>query len=181
MILQRLSRPFRRFAVDKAAVAAVEFAMILPLMLLLYLGGNEFGHALTLKRKVTHVSSTIADLVAQSKTISNADMSNILDAAAAVMTPYSEAPLSMKVSLIYINNSSIATVIWSDSRNTVSLGIGSEVTVPADVKKPNTYVIAAEAHYPYTPTFGYVLSGSFDLSDTFFLRPRQGEKVTRSS
>ena len=69
-----LWRPFRRFAKDARGVSAVEFALILPLMLTLYLGGNELTHALTIARKVTHATSSLGDLVTQTKAVSAADM-----------------------------------------------------------------------------------------------------------
>ncbi len=61
----------RRFAGDRKGVSAVEFALILPLMLALYFGGIELGDALTIKRKVTRVTSSLSDLVTQSTTISD--------------------------------------------------------------------------------------------------------------
>ena len=66
---RRARQIWRRLAGDQRAVSAVEFALILPIMLLLLFGGVELGDALTIDRKVTHVTSTISDLVAQSKTI----------------------------------------------------------------------------------------------------------------
>ena len=175
----RLLRPFSRLAGDRAGVAAVEFALILPIMLTLYLGANEFGNALTIQRKVTHVTSSVSDLVAQAKTISNADMTNILDASAAVLTPYPTAKLTIKVSLIKIDAVGTATVVWSDARNTTALTVGAVVQVPADVKTANTYLVNAEVHYDYVPTIGYVMTGHFDLQDKFYLRPRLSTDIKR--
>jgi Flp pilus assembly protein TadG len=177
--ISRLFRPFNRLAGDRSGVAAVEFAMILPLMLTLYLGANEFGHALTIKRKVTHVTSSIADLVTQSETISDADMANILDAAASIMDPYDSDGLEMKVSLIAIDEDNAATVVWSDARNDTPLTVGAEVTVPDDVNTADTHVVVTEVHYEHTPTIGYVLTGTLDLWDEFYLRPRYVEEVGR--
>ena len=54
------------FAGDTKGVSAVEFALVLPLMLTLYLGGAELAQAISASRKVTLVSRTVADLAAQS-------------------------------------------------------------------------------------------------------------------
>lgn len=178
--LSRLLRPFKRLAEDGSAVSAVEFALILPLMLTLYIGGNEFGHALTISRKVTHVASTVSDLVAQSKTLTNADMGNILDAAESVMTPYPATNLKIKVSLLAINNTGKVTVVWSDANeNDTPLTVGQEVQVPVDIIQNNTHLVVAEVHHDYTPMIGYVLTGTFDLWDRFYLRPRLVEKIKR--
>jgi Flp pilus assembly protein TadG len=168
-----LRRRIRRFGLDRAGVSAVEFALILPIMLVLYLGGNELGNALTINRKVTHVTSTVADLVAQSKTVNNADMTNILNAAQSIMTPYPVAPLQMRVSMIQIDKDSIATVKWSDARNMPARVANTNVTLPAGVLQPNTWIVMSESIYPFTPTIGYVLTGTINLDQTFYIRPRQ--------
>jgi Flp pilus assembly protein TadG len=179
----RLWRPFLRVARDRRGVSAVEFALILPLMLALYLGGNELGHALTIARKVTHVTSTLGDLITQSKNISNSDMTNILNAAASVMAPYATGTgLKMKVTGIAIDNTGKAKVTWSDARNDTAYAVNTVITtLPAAVKVPNTFIVTAEVHYAYTPVIGYVLTGTFDLKDQFYLRPRLSDTVTRSA
>ena len=76
---------------------------MLPMMLTLYLGGVELSDALTINRKVTHVTSSLGDLVTQSKSITNTDMSDIFDAAASIITPYNAGALKMVVSGISID------------------------------------------------------------------------------
>ena len=174
----RLFRPFNRMAGDRSGVSAVEFALILPIILTLYIGGNEFGHALTLKRKITHVTSSIADLVTQSKTISSSDMENILDAAEEILWPYPATGMRIVVSLIEIDEDNNATVVWSDARNDTALVVGTTVTVPANVDIAETFVVKTEVHIDYTPQIGYVLTGTLDLGDVFYLRPRQSATVS---
>ena len=169
----------RRLTSDRTGVSAVEFALILPLMLTLYIGGIQISEALTISRKVTHVTSSLGDLVAQSKTISNSDMTNILNAAAAVMAPYSGDPLQIKVSGITIDTNGKATVAWGDARNDTALAKGATVTLPAAVNQANSFLVMTEVHYPYTPTIGYVLTGNFDLTDKFYQRPRLTDSIKR--
>lgn len=161
-----------RLRIDRSGVAALEFALLLPVMLLLYFGAVELSEALTLNRKVTHVSSSLGDLVTQSKTITATEMTNILNAAASVMTPYSETPLKMKVTGVKIDANGKATVEWSYARNDTKLTEGATVTLPAAVKQPSSFIVMTEVHYPYTPTIGYVMTGTFDLKDEFYMRPR---------
>ena len=96
-VMRRIGRRFRR---DRSAIAAVEFALILPIMLTLYFGIVEVGDALVVDRKVTHVTSTICDLVAQSKTVSTNDMTNFMDASQAVIYPYDTSLLKIVVSQV---------------------------------------------------------------------------------
>ena len=176
-LLRRHLNPFRRLLGDRSGVSAVEFAIVLPIMLTLYLGGNEFGHALTIKRKVTHVASTIADLITQSKTVTNADLDNIFNVASAIMTPYSTSDLTIRVAMIKIDADQNATVMWSTARNQTPLVANSSVTLPEDVNTADTYVLSTEVHFPYHPAIGFTLTGPIDLWDRFYLRPRQGSYV----
>jgi Flp pilus assembly protein TadG len=166
---------------DCAGVAAVEFALLLPLMLTLYFGSVEFGDALTIDRKVTHVTSSLADLVTQAKTISNTDMQNILDATASIITPYDDDLLRIKVSGVSIDQNGTAKVMWSDARNDTPLAVNSIITLPNAVNDPNTFIVTAEVHYTFTPRIGYLITGSLDLHDQFYLRPRLTSDVKRVS
>ncbi len=171
----------RRLRADSAGVAAVEFALLLPLMLTLYFGSVEFGDALTIDRKVTHVTSSLADLVTQAKTISNTDMQNILDATASIITPYDDDLLRIVVSGVSIDQNGTAKVAWSDARNDTALAVNSVITLPAALNDPNTFIVTAQVHYAYTPTIGYLITGTFDLHDQFYLRPRLTNDVKRVS
>ena len=56
---------FGRLTRDDRGVAAVEFALILPLMLTLYLGCAELSQGLIATRKSTNVAIALSDLVAE--------------------------------------------------------------------------------------------------------------------
>lgn len=175
-----LWRPFRRFAKDARGISAVEFALILPVMLTIYLGGNELSHALTIARKVTHVTSSLGDLVTQSKALNDADMVKIFDAAMAIMTPYPTTAdlFRVKVSGIRIDAAGNAFVDWSRALQDTPLTKDAPVNgLPAGVLVPNTHIVTAEVHYSYKPMIGYTLTGTFDLKDQFYLRPRLSEEV----
>ena len=65
-----------RFAQDRRGVSAVEFAMLLPLMVTLYLGTVEISQGVGIDRKVTLTTRTVADLASQVSSINNSDMTN---------------------------------------------------------------------------------------------------------
>ncbi len=171
----------RRFARDRAGVSALEFALILPLMLALYIGGIQVSEGLSIDRNVAHVTSTLADLVTQSKSLSNSDIQNIFDASSSVMAPYSADTLQISLAEVYIDPKGNAKVQWSNARNTTAPGFGSSVTLPTAVSVPDSYVMVASASYPYTPDIGYVLTGTFNLSSTYYLKPRISECISTST
>lgn len=172
---------FRRLAADQRGLSALEFALILPVMLALFFGAVELGDALIIDRKVNLVTSTLADLVTQSKTITDTDMANIFGAATSIMTPYSSTTLKIKVTGVNIDANSNATVSWGYAQNDTALAKGSSVTLPTALVLPSTFLVLSEVHYPYTPTIGYVMTGTYDLTDKFYLNPRLSAKVCQNT
>jgi len=84
------------------------------------------------------------------------------------------------VSQIAIDNNSNPTVSWSCTLNGTAHGVGSAVTLPAALKIANTWLIWGEASYTYRPTIGYVVTGTLNLSDQIYMRPRLSNSVNAS-
>jgi Flp pilus assembly protein TadG len=174
-----LARRLRSLADDERGVSAVEFAMLLPLMLSLYLGTVEVSQGIGADRKVTLTARTVADLVSRVASINNSDMTNSLNAASAVMAPYSVNNLKVTVSSVKIDANNKATIQWSDTKNGSARSVGSTVTLPSALLVANSYLIWSEVQYTYTPTIGYVVSGTLTLKDQIYMRPRLSDSVTR--
>jgi Flp pilus assembly protein TadG len=179
VLVARARRPVRRLLRDKRGVSAVEFAMLLPLMITLYLGGVEVSQAVAVDRKATLIARSVADLIAQSTTVTNADMSNILAATAAIIVPYSDANLKITVSSVAIDNNGLAKIAWSDTKNGTARAVGTTVSLPPALVINNSSLIWAETQYAYTPTIGYVITGTKNLTDQIYMRPRLSDTVTR--
>jgi Flp pilus assembly protein TadG len=159
-----------RLARDKRGVSAVEFALLAPVMIGLYFGCAEIATGVGTDRKVSLVAAALANLSAQTATIATADMTNILDASGAIITPYDATKLKMTITCIKIDANKVATVKWSVTRNgTANSGT---ITVPSALAVANSYLIFAQASYAYTPTVGYTISGTLNLSDQMYMTPR---------
>jgi hypothetical protein len=108
-------------------------------------------------------------------------MNNALNAAAAVMAPYSVGNLKVTVSSVAVDANGKATIAWSDTLNGTARAVGSTVTLPAALNVPNSSLIWSEAQYSYTPTIGYVITKTMVLKDHIYMRPRLASAVTRTS
>jgi len=158
------------FKRDERGVSAVEFALLAPMMIGLYLGGVEISEGISVDRKVTLAAGAVANLAAQSAVLSVADMTNVLDATSTIIAPYSPAPMKITVSCISIDANKVATVKWSVTRNgTIKSG---SATLPAALQVANTQLLFGEVSYDYTPTVGHVIKSAITLSDTMYMAPR---------
>jgi len=155
---------------DQRGVSAVEFALLAPMMIGLYLGCVEISQGVSADRKVSLVSAALANLSAQVTTISASDMTNILDASGAIISPFNASLLKMTVSCLKIDANKNVTVKWSVTRNGVA-NSGS-MTIPSALAVANSQLLLAEASYAYTPIVGYTISGTLTLSDKMYMSPR---------
>ena len=169
------------FCRDRRGVSAVEFATVLPFMLIAYLGSVEVGNGINAKVRVAQTTRTVADLATQYFTIKNADMTNIFNASSAVMAPFSTSPLVITLSEVTTDASGNGTITWSDSLNGTARPVGQPVTLPSQLQTPNISLIWAEVKYAYTPNLGYVMTGTLNLSDQVYMYPRLANYVIRSN
>ncbi len=181
MIERFVPQRLRRLARDERGVSAVEFAMLLPLMVTLYLGSVEVSQGIAADRKVTMTARAIADLVSQVSTINNSGMTSTLAAASAIFYPYDVTKGTVTVSLVTIDANSKATITWSDSLNGTARAKGSTVTLPSALLIPNTSLVWGEATYNYKPVIGYVVTGTLNLKDQIYMRPRLSDTITRTA
>jgi Flp pilus assembly protein TadG len=176
-------RSIRRFARETHGISAVEFALLLPLMLTLYLGGTEITQGITIKRKTIIATRAIGDLVSQATNITDAQMQTIFDATTAVLALYSSGNFKVIVSSVGIDGSGNAKIIWSEATGGATAHAANDpVTLPTGLNAfPNTSLIWAEGEYDYTPAIGYVITGQLTLKDHLYLRPRLKGFVCRET
>ena len=165
-------------------MAAVEFAFIAPVMATLLVGTIEMCNALQCKQKVTSVASSVADLVAQTKSVSASDISNIFSAANELTYPFPSSGSGIVVSSIVSDGTGNGTVAWSEAQNATALATNAAVTVPTGLMSASACakgacsVILAQVTYAYTSPLGKIFVGTTTMSDYFYARPRQSATVT---
>lgn len=178
----------KRFLRLESGVAAVEFALIVPIMLSVYLGCSEAAALLTADRKVQSVAGAIGDLVARSnETIARSQLEDYFLAATSIMNPYDITGLVQTVTAVSVSSGGAATVLWSvryengDLITTVPEN-PTDYDLPAEmvaIAKGQT-VIAAEAVYSYRPLLGVVFQDMLNLHRSALFMPRFGGTINLS-
>jgi len=167
-----------RFGRSTSGVAVVEFALILPLMLLLLIGSVELGDLISVNKRIHTVSGSMGDLVARSnKQISPAELNDYFVAAGTTMAPYSSANLAQIVTSVFVDEDGATTVSWSRGFNGATAHTaGAAYNLPAELIAiaKSKHVIVSEASLAYQPLFGYVFKNTFNLSRESYYLPRFG-------
>ena len=118
-----MRRSARDLSGDTRGIAAVEFAMVVPLMLVLFFGTVEFSSGVAVDRKVTLMARTLSDLTSQNVSVTDAQLTNIFNACTGIMTPYSATPLKSTITELYVDpTTKIARVQWSKGERRAAPG-----------------------------------------------------------
>ena len=174
----RLTVRVRSFCDNARGVAALEFAMLVPILVAAFLGCFEFSQAITVNRRVTNVASEAGDLVAQTASLVTSDMNDIMNITTTILKPYDPTKIKVAITSVTANATSGAvTVDWSvpfQGGPTYTAGQPYPGGIPAGLITNGQSLIIAETSYLFKPAYGQYLTGGITLGDKFYLSPRKG-------
>lgn len=185
--LENMIPILRRFRKEERAAAAVEFALIVPFLITLYMGSLEAAALFTVDKRINSISATIGDLVAQwdpddgdLTTGSGSTLTDYLNASTGILVPYSTTGLKIVVSLVQVKTNGTTKVLWSKANAAgTAKTTGNSYTDLASTTQMNSVsrggcVIAAEVSYSYKPVLGQVFTTALNLKHTNYFLPRFG-------
>ena len=169
-----------RLWTERRSVAAVEFALIAPVMLTLLFGTVEVTQLLRVYNKLGLAVQAIDDMVAGQNSSTVASVGNIVQGGQLVMAPFSTPVLSTQVlSVTYNSSAAASTVAWqvlvnttTSMTTTVACGLASGLSLGSDS------VIIVKSTYQYKPILSHILASSYTLSQTAYGRPRNAATVS---
>jgi Flp pilus assembly protein TadG len=198
----KLCAPLRRFARAREGLAALEFALIAPMMIVLLLTSMEIINLLQTNRRVENTAASIADVISRDTEVTNSEMTGLWSAIAPLMFPDNVIGLDIRVTSISIDASSRGTAMWSEQCGVVASGACGGSTfadipdnsrvaanqLPA-VNVPNTSLIRVEIAYDFRPMLGFFTlnnegelgadTGLVVLRQTAFRRSRLVDPIPR--
>ncbi|MEJ2125435.1 MAG: pilus assembly protein [Alphaproteobacteria bacterium] len=182
--LIRLIRQF--FSASRAGergLAMIEFALVLPVLVMLFLGLVEFGEAYSASRKVTFAASTVSDLVAQMRSVTDTDLTDIALVADELIKPYRTSNFGVVITSVVADSENNTTVGWSFARGSGATAKtdGALVTLPAGLTEPGSSIIMVETFYEFTPSVGLFLLDTRTLTGKAYYRPRRTKVISREA
>ncbi|MDB5455768.1 MAG: hypothetical protein JWP92_1353 [Caulobacter sp.] len=182
MLTARQPRRHAGFWRDRRGVSAVEFALIVPVMLLLYCGLAELTQALMAQRRLNQVTSAIGDLVAQTGQVDTNRLNDVFLIGQMIMAPFPTATLRLCVVSVTADANGKATVDWAglDNAPTNCPKQGDVVTdIPVGVLAASQSVIMSRGSYVYDSPIKFILPTATAMKRTFYLRPRKAGTVVK--
>ncbi|MFZ5932083.1 MAG: TadE/TadG family type IV pilus assembly protein [Pseudomonadota bacterium] len=166
-----------KFWRDLRGVSAIEFALVLPLQLVLIFGTVEISNLMIADRKLVSATSTTADLFAQARAVATPDIADIFMAGSAVMQPLDISSLSFVVSSVVADAGGVTRIAWSEGNGAPALAVGSIYVLPPGLVAPNQSVIMVQSQYNYVSQLGKLITAPITLTDRFLLAPRRSASV----
>ncbi len=179
-----LTAQFRRFGPDVRGIGGVEFALIAPLLLFLYITSFELTIGLSVSKRVTRTASTIADLVTQQSKVTTSDLQQMTSVANAIFTPYKPQNLKIKITGVTLDASGNPTAAWSWAQDgSRPYANNSSVNVPTDMRAASTFLVRAEVSVTHQLLMfmpGLMPSSlqTITLNREFYYRQRVGTSIT---
>lgn len=178
--MTRLQRLYR-FARDQKGLAALEFALLVPMMVLLLFGSIDLLDTMGANARAQNVAASLADVVARDTEVSNAEVSGLWSAIDTLMYPDGGATMQIRVSSVSIINASTARVIWSEGRGMTARTANSTITLPPAMMNPGTSVVVAESVYVHTPPVGLLFASNVSMRHDAYRRSRLVDPIPRVS
>ena len=178
-----VQRLWRRARAECQGHAAAEFALIFPLMMLLYVGGFEITQGLYAYRKLTVTARSVADLTSQYMSMTHNDITNIIGASTQVMAPFAVSKTTIVLSEITTTNTpGQATVTWScASSNASARPPNSTITTDIPASPPGVPFVLAEVGYTFAPMGDGALIHPLHMGDHIYMLPRQSASISLTS
>lgn len=178
-----MRRSLKTLARDERGVAALEFALIAPVMIIVFFGIVEAGQAVIAGRRTAHAASALADLATQNAKFTDADVSDSFAAAAAMLKPMDTINLTLKLTSVTANAQGVPKVDWSEAQGMAKDTAGSTYTgLPAGliVAAGDTAIIST-AKYTLIQASKTVIKQDLAYSKMSYTHPRAGTVVRTAS
>jgi Flp pilus assembly protein TadG len=163
---------------DARGAVSVEFALVLPLMLTLYLGGFATSEAVTTWRKLNDATAQLGNVAAQFTTMQASDAQGVMAAAAQIMSPYSTTNLAEVMTLVSVSAAGAATVTWSQAYNGgLPLAKGAPVTLPTGLVQAGMSVLWVQTSYTYSAGAGGSYVPPITMTNQIYAVPRSSTSI----
>ena len=181
-----------RHGANSEGTAAVEFALLLPILITLFFGVVESSLALLCRADVSLMASTAGDLISQTKAATTTDISNVYSAAGTLLYPYYDpsqtgsAKPTIRITSVVDDGSGAATgnhltgkVAWSCTQSgsgtltPTTRTVNSTVTLPQPLMTDKGSVVIAEIAYNYISETTKTITGPINFTNNFYAKPRR--------
>lgn len=168
---------FAPFLRQDGGAVAVEFALVVPVMLTLLFCGFEASRMASAFLRLNDSAQMLADLVSRQQSVTSAQMGDFCNGVRQVMTPLATTGYSATVASVTRSTTGVV-VDWQDTSCGSGQSIVSAATLASSyIPNTNDSIILVQATYGYNPLVDTVIAPSMPMVRIGYARPRGGAPV----
>jgi Flp pilus assembly protein TadG len=168
----------RRLRADSRGVAAIEFALVIPVVIVVYLVGFEVTEAATVYRKLTDTTVQLANVSAQYTTMTSTDATTVMTASSQIMAPYPTTNLTIVLTEVTNTAGGVGQVTWSQAYGGgTALTTGTTIATPTGFQTAGASYMLVQTTYAYQPSIGAAFIGTIPMKNQIFMLPRSSSSI----
>ncbi len=180
--LKRLNpkRLSRNYCDDEDGIAAIEFAIIAPIMIIMYFGLAEMASAISIDRRISHGTNVAGDMATQQPEILLTDIEEIVSASLRVMNIPDISRVSMDIESFILPAADQPPESRGRIRVNASAGNFTNfdaTSLDTKILSANSGVVVTRVTYQYSPLKLRYFDTDITLNETFMLKPRRSDAV----
>ncbi|MFZ5675676.1 MAG: TadE/TadG family type IV pilus assembly protein [Pseudomonadota bacterium] len=183
--MRQLIRRLRRFTRDQKGLAALEFAFIAPVLLLIYFGAVDLTNWYMAHRRLVVAGSTIADLTTQNPgTVTGAQINQYWTAIGDIIAPLNLADVSLTMR-DYRKDGGSAKRQWGYNKGTACSGTPDAAALLAiatsEMSEANDILVAEVCTTMQPMVLSFFNFPAVNMTYQISMRPRLGKTLDCTS
>ncbi len=167
----------KKWFCSQDGAAAVEAALVFPILLTLLLGTFDMGNGILSNQKAIRASQVTADLITRTPTVSDADIDEAIDAGELSFAPFPSDTFGVDIVSIRFDDDAVPEIIWRETRNmTPNPNVLTDVQALAD---PGNGVVVVAVQYLFEPVFAGFIIDNIPMEEIAFARGRRSATVNK--
>lgn len=173
----RISELAKKWINELDAIAAVEAALIFPILLTMLLGTFDIGNGILSNQKAIRASQVVADLITRDMTVDDSAINEAIDAGELAFQPFPVGSYGVDIVSVRFDDDAVAEILWRETRNmTANPDVLTDVAALAE---PNSGVVVVSVQYLFEPVFAGFIVDQIPMEEIAFARGRRSATVTR--
>lgn len=163
---------------SKEGSAAVEFALLAPVMVATFFGLVEGSELISANRRAEKAAAALADVIARYVEVTGEDLCDTFEGVEQLAFPNSPSDLNGRVTSINVDDEGVARVEWSAVNGSAMTAFANGVNISSEVPErlrtvsPDQPLVKAEVTLIYRSRFMYFMAPEISLTHEEYRRPR---------
>jgi len=168
---------FKSWKDGDEGMAAVEAAMIFPIMLSMLLAIFDLGNGILANQKTIRASQVVADLITRQGIVTDDDIFEAIEAGRLALEPLDSSSYGVDIVSVRFDEDENINILW---RETVNMPPAADpYTAVAPLVEANEGVLMVSVRYVYEPLFTAFISNDIEMGEVAFSRGRSSPSISR--